>query len=115
MSCAPHYCKEYNKFAGAAHVIPDDKGYNISSDEPPRKTREPPHSMMEQYSRKTRECSEYDKTREQASIPYSSLDFHQSTLLHSLHSSVFQKLLKPSKRIHPLQPPVAKKLPSYYS
>ena len=76
MSRAPHYFKEYNVFAGVARVIPNDEDNNVSFDEPPQKTREPPHSMREKSSRKTRECSEYDKTREQeTSIPYSNSDF----------------------------------------
>ena len=71
MPRATRYCKELNTFAGAAHIMYDDEEQSISSDEPPLKTRNPLPSVNEQSSGKTRECTSYDKTREQStSNPY---------------------------------------------
>ena len=61
MSYTLHHCKKYNIFAGVAHTIPDVKGKYT---ELPYKTREPPNSVRDKSSSKTRECSEYEKKRE---------------------------------------------------
>ena len=69
MSRASHCCSNFNNFAGAAHVIPDDDDATCST-EPPLKMRDPPHSSQMNSPRKMRENSQYTKVRESINIPH---------------------------------------------